>query len=130
MEQAGVNFAQAVLTSLKGKSVSPVYATMNLDIYRYIFHGKGTDCEHRGHRLYSANDFERFYTLPRTWWYCLYLHGQGRAVNFPIKLKPVLSWTAPHFIIESNELKMAKRAPIEKVQIHVPRKAYRPVGNL
>ena len=48
--------------------------------------------------MYSKKDFSRFKWLPDSWWYYLNEHGEGNAVDFPIKIKAVLSWSPAHFI--------------------------------
>ena len=31
--------------------------------------------------------------LPPDWWYFLNEHGEGKKVDFPMKIKPVLGWS-------------------------------------
>jgi ATP-dependent Clp protease adapter protein ClpS len=64
---------------------------MDLDIWRYIIHGKGTDSNHKGFLLYVIDDMCRM-QLPEHWWYTLNSHGEGKAI-VQFKVKPILSWT-------------------------------------
>ena len=61
---------------------------------------------------YNKEDFLHFTSLPESWWYYLDLRGQGKAVDFPSKMKPLLSWTTVQKIKENG---MLKQAPVEKV---------------
>ena len=101
LQEAAYHFATGILSALKNSSVSPFYVHMYLDVWRYLTHGKGTPSQHRGHVLYSKHDFERFAALPEYWWYYLDEHGEGKAVHFPIKIKPVLIWSPVHHIRRS-----------------------------
>ena len=58
--------------------------------------------------------------------YYLDLHGQDKAVDFPLKTKPLLSWTPVQYIKENGMLKQAPQAPVEKVIIHFCKKACDP----
>ena len=98
METAGKDFHQAIMTSLKGKSFAPVDVRMELDVYRFIFRGKGVPSEHKGYQMYNKADFARFSTLPESWWYILDENGQGSAIDFPLKMKAALSWTHEHYV--------------------------------
>ena len=70
--------------------------------------------EHRGCKLYQKEDLYHLTTCPEMWWYYLDIHGEGRAVDFPIKIKPVLSWTSAHYIFQNGQLKQARRSPIDQ----------------
>ena len=61
--------------------------------------------------------------LPEDWWYHLNQDGAGIAINFPLKAKPVLSWSPKKFIKKDGNLVEAKRFPIEKIRLTVIRKA-------
>ena len=117
LEVAGVNFYHTIVTNLKGNSTAPMEAKMDLDVQRYLWNGKGVVAEHTGYKLYYKEDFFRFTTLPENWWYYLDLHGEGKAIDFPLKMKPVLSWTPIQYIKEKGKLKKAPRAPVEKLKI-------------
>ena len=76
---------------------------------------KGTASQYQGHVLFSEHDFARFETLPNYWWYYLDQHSQGKAVDFPIKIKPVLSWCPVHYVRREDKLVKASQFPIEKL---------------
>lgn len=123
LELAGRHFYHAMLTSVKGKSAAPVDVQIDFDVQRYLWGDRGIVSEHPGYKLYNKEDFFRFTTLPESWWYCLDLHGQGKAVDFPLKMKSILSSTPVQYIKENGTLKQAPRAPVEKVKIHFCKKA-------
>ena len=79
--------------------------------------------EHTGYKLYYKEDVFPYTTLPENLWYYLDLHGEGKAVDFPLKMKPVLSWTLIQYIKEKGKLKKAPHAPVEKLKIHICKRA-------
>lgn len=93
-----------------------------MDVQRWMWQGKGIASEHKGYKLYNLHDFCNL-DLPETWWYYLDHHGEGKAINVPIKMKSILSWTPKRFIFEDGQLKQAKRLPIERVKIHFCKRA-------
>ena len=110
LEKGGINFSQAILTALKRNS-------------GICGEREGVVSEHRGSRLYQKEDFYYHTTLPDMWWYYLDIHGEDRAVDFPIKFKPVLSWTSAYYIFQNGQLKQARMSPIEKIKVHFSKKA-------
>ena len=112
-----------MLTSVKGKSSAPVDVQIDFDVQRYLWGDRGVVSEHPGYKLYSKEDFFRFTTLPESWWYYLDVHGQGKSVDFPLKMKSLLSWTPVQHIKDNGILKQAPQAPLEKVIIHFCKKA-------
>ena len=117
LQDASRQFATGVLSALKNPSLSPFYVNMQLDVWRYITYKRGTPSQHKGHFMYSKNDFARFKWLPDSWWYYLNEHGEGNAVDFPIKIKAVLSWSPAHFIKKGDKLCKASKFPLEKICI-------------
>ena len=107
-----------MLTSVKGKFSAPVDVQIDFDVQRYLWGERGVVSEHPGYKLYNKEDFLHFTSLPESWWYYLDLHGQDKAVDFPLKVKPLLSWTPVQYIKENGMLKQAPQAPVEKVIIH------------
>ena len=99
--------------------MAPVYISMALDVWRYITHNKGKASQHKGFMLYEKDDFDRFETLPCHWHYCLNVHGEGTAVDFPLKIKPLLSWIPSHYVVDRNKLQIAPKIPVEKVVTHL-----------
>lgn len=123
LEMAGLNFSWAIPTNIKRTSIAPVAVLMDLDIQRYLWRGKGVALEHKGYTLYNREDFSRFTTLPNSWWYHLDSNGQATAIDFPLKMKSILSWTPAHYIKEGGKLKKGPVAPIEKLKLHFAKKA-------
>ena len=119
LHEAGRQFYQGVLASLKSKSTNPVYVPFEHNIWRYITYGKGRDSDHVGFRLYSIPDLCRL-PLPAHWWYYLdNYHGEGITVQLPMKIKPVLRWTLAHSILKNNQLSQAPRMPVERLCINI-----------
>ena len=115
LEAASRIFYLGILTKLRSKSVAPTNVLIDLDIWRYVVHGKGTESNHKGYWLYAVDDMRRM-QLPEHWWYFLDSHGEGKAVE-QLKVKPILSWTPNKQIIRNGELALAPKVPIEKLCI-------------
>ncbi|XP_031559337.1 uncharacterized protein LOC116295605 [Actinia tenebrosa] len=118
-------FLEAVLTILKSNAVKVSYSAeirLDHDIVRYVFRGKGKQAADGVCMLYDKYDFIRF-DLPEYWYYYLHELGQGIAIDFPIKLKTVLSFVKKRYLISNGQLKLAPNSPIEKVIIFVNRRA-------
>lgn len=79
--------------------------------------------DHIGHTMFQCKDFVRLTSLPSHWWYYLDIHGEGMAIVFPLKVKPMLSWSRKHCIKKAGSLHEAPRIPIEKIQIGMGRRA-------
>lgn len=69
--------------------------------------------------LFEKNDFARLKHLPAHWWYFFNERSEGLAIDFPIKVKPVLSWTPAHFFKKDGKLCQASRFPMEKISITI-----------
>ena len=123
VQQASPTFACAVTTALRSQRFAPLYASIDLDVWRYVVFGKGTPSQHRGHYLYEKEDFLKFKHLPCNWWYNLDSDGNGTAVDFPMKAKPTLSWSPKKFLKPDKGMVEAKRYPIEKVSLTIIQKS-------
>lgn len=86
--------------------------------------GKG-DAVERGAFLFQKEDFNMFEGLPNHWYYYLNEHGTGRAIDFPIKIRPFLSKSSSKdFVVGGNGTIV--KAPIiyqEKLSIYFVKKA-------
>ena len=96
---------------------------MDLDVWRFAVHGKGEASEHRGNTLYNQDEFADLKYLPDNWWYHINNNGEGIAIDFPFKARPVLSWSSTTFIKE-DKLSKAARMPVERICLNIVRKAY------
>lgn len=123
LQQASQQFACAITSALRSQRSAPLHASIDLDVWRYIVCGKGIPSEHHGHHLYGKNDFSKFKYLPSNWWYNLDDDGNGTAVDFPLKAKPILSWSPKTFLKTDKGMVEAKRFPIEKVCLTIIRKS-------
>jgi hypothetical protein len=68
-----------------------------------------------GNQLFEKNELARFKYLPEDWWYYINQDGEGVAVDFPFKARPVLSWSLQKCTKKGGKLMKATRVPIEKV---------------
>ena len=123
LEEACRNFCVGLTSALKSPRSSPIYINMGLDVWRYVTCGKGVASERRGNHLFEKDDLIRFRYLPEDWWYCINSNGEGVAVDFPLKARPVLSWSQQKFTVKDGKLVKAARFPIEKVCLTLIRKA-------
>ena len=114
LHEAGRQFYQGVISGLKSKSTTPVYVSMDLDIWRYVSRGRGELSYHKGFMLYTIQEMSRL-PLPDKWWYWLNTHGEGYAIDPPIKLKSILSWTPKKHVAENGKLSQAPQLPIERL---------------
>ena len=117
LERACRDFVHAIHSRLKSKSNGSVYANMELDVWRYITFGKGRPAEHKGHTMFEKEDFLHFEGLPENWFYTLNQLGEGIKVKFPMKAKPIVSWTSSTFMSKNGKLEVAPKIPIEKISI-------------
>ena len=69
LEEASWEFYHGILSSLRAKSLSPVYVKMNLDLWWYVSFNRGAESQHAGYWLYQIEDFSRFDKPPQNWWY-------------------------------------------------------------
>ena len=91
-------------SSLKSPRSSLVYVSMDLDIWRYVTYRKGKPLEHKGHIMLEKNDLERLKYLPHQWWSYLNVHGEGLSIDFPMKIKQLLTWSAAHYCKRDGKL--------------------------
>ena len=122
LQEACRQFACGVLSALKSPSLSSVDISLEHDVWRYVTFHKGKSSEHRGHFLFSNQDLSRLKYLPTHWWYFMNEHGEGTAIDFPIKIKPVLSWSSAHCFVKNGYIMKAKRLPLEKLCISIAKR--------
>lgn len=123
LEEASRNFQSGIVAGLRSVRMAPVYVVMHLDVWRYVTRQKGVPSLHKGYTMYEHSDFARLTSLSPHWHYCLNADGEGAAIDFPLKAKPVLSWTAKHYYQYQGQLKLAPRVPIEKICIEFAKRA-------
>ncbi len=56
-----------------------------------------------GHYMYGKDDFCRLPMLPPDWWYYLNEHGEGRKIDFPMKIKATISWSPKKYVLKGNK---------------------------
>ncbi|XP_028405214.1 uncharacterized protein LOC114527709 [Dendronephthya gigantea] len=121
LESTARAFACGILHLLKSKAMGCGYIDLDLDCWRYITQGKGTPSEHRGHVLYNKSDFSRLPMLPPDWWYYFNQHGEGKKVDFPMKIKPIIGWSSKKYVFNGKKIVPGKRFPIEKISVSFAR---------
>ena len=97
----------------------PAYVKMHLDIWRWGTRPRGVPSNHRGHVMLEKEGISRF-PLPFHWYYWLDIHGQGMAVDFPLKAKPLLLMSANHYCVSGQDLVQAPRVPTENIAVSFP----------
>ena len=98
---------------LKGNYFTPFYVDMQLDVWRYIVRDKGDASTHQGHLL-DKEEFCRLKFLPNNWWYFTDANGEGTAIEFPVKVKPVLSWSPKTHILQRLPRERLKRFLVKR----------------
>ena len=93
LQTASASFTCAIYSALRGQRTQPVYADIGLDVWRHVTYRKGIPSEHRGHTLLEKKDMVKLTYLPSNWWYVASDNGDGIQIDFPVKAKPVLSWS-------------------------------------
>jgi hypothetical protein len=120
LEQAARAFSCGISSMLKSKSLRRGHIDINHDCWRYVIRGKGRPSEHRGYQLFDKEDFARLPMLPSDWWYIFNKHGEGQKIDFPIKAKAVVSWSAQKYIFDKEgNVVPAARFPLERISIYI-----------
>ena len=101
------------MSALKSPHSSLIHINTSLDVWRFVTCGKEVALEHCGNHLFEKDDLTRFRYLPEEWWYCMNSYGEGVAVDFPFKARPVLSWSQQKFTPKDGKLAKVARFPIE-----------------
>ena len=92
------------------------------DVYQYFFNNKGISSKDTKYTMLSLKDFNKL-SLPYHWWYILDVRGQGKAVDFPLKMKAFLGNLPKHFIVQARKLIQAPKMPLEMVSPKINTKA-------
>ena len=121
LESAARAFTCGILSLLKSRALGSGYIEVDHDCWRHITHGKGTPLEHGGHYMYGKDDFCRLPMLPPDWWYYLNEHGEGRKIDFPMKIKATISWSPKKYVLKGNKIVQGPRFPIEKLTVSFAR---------
>jgi hypothetical protein len=121
----------AILSRLKSSSKNPrISVQLSHDIWRFLFYNKGRPAQHHsGWTCLEKEDFSRL-QLPPYWWYAFDQHGQGHAVSFPMRVKPVLTYSSKRYIRDrQGNTVMAPRKPVETIAFFIAR-CQRSVANI
>ena len=72
-----------------------------VDVFRYLFHGKGHAPPRGRGLLYNLEDFDKTYFMDE--WYIVYDRlGDGCKVDFPIRLESRIQWSSQVFSRSGN----------------------------
>jgi hypothetical protein len=126
IDECCLAFHTAISQGLKSSGVDAhIYIPFRLDVWRYLTRDKGRGAYGSGPYLLEKHDFERFSSLPNHWYYVLNQHGEGAAVDFPMKVRPLLGKAgAKNFIVDDNgTLCKAPISYIEKISIYFVKRA-------
>lgn len=120
-------FLQHVQRRLSQRTGQHFYIYISLESFRYFFNDKGTNFPNGSKKL-EAVDFCRL-VLPTEWYSFIYsVTGDGRVIEFPISIKPVIRWTKKCYtctgIHNSKKLVPGLRKPIEVWRIEFCTKRY------
>lgn len=109
-------FLLACHSRLWQRTSNNFYLNLHHEIFRYVFNGKGI-INDSGITLFSKEDFSLF-NLPENWDKIIYTDkGEGRQIDFPVSLKPVLRWSKRHYVCSDGKLTDAPRMPVELLKI-------------
>jgi hypothetical protein len=84
--------ACGLLEQLKSKSVLPTVIIFRHDVFNYFFKCKGEKSNDKGFILLNKEDFQPC-CVPDKWDRVVDFIGDGVKIDFPIKLRPFLSWS-------------------------------------
>lgn len=94
-------------------------------MWRYLVQDRGRKANKRGAYLLEKDEFDRFTHLPNHWHYVLNLHGEGNAIDFPIRVRPFLGrLSAKDFVVRpNNTLTKAPILYVEKLSVYFVKRA-------
>lgn len=111
LQKFSIEFLNEVKQKLKTRSLYPLLTCQcDHDALRLIFKHKGYSSNVRGAIMLEKEDFSRL-NLPRSWHYCLDKSGEGREVDFPIRVKLQLKNSTKHFILNDTGM-LCQHLPI------------------
>ena len=119
-------FYLAIVPLLKSKAIKAFHNSqfaMRHDVYRYLFHNRGTQARDGKHFMFNLKDFNRL-NLPPYWWYVLDSNGQGKAIDFPIKIKPHIGKSPKYFMVQKGKLQQVPQMPLETVCVTINVRAF------
>ena len=100
------------------------YIYAELDLFRYLFGETGEVFPNGSRKLY-LDDFRRL-VLPINWYKFIYSNkGDGRQIEFPVSIKPVLRWSKKHYLHnKNNTFIIAPRKPVEVWKVEMCTRRY------
>ena len=109
-------FLLACHSRLCQRTSNHFYSNLHHEIFRYVLSGKSI-INDSGITLFSKEDFSLF-NLTENWEKIIYTDkGEGRNINFPVSLKPVLRWSKRHYVCSDGKLTDAPRMPVEHLKV-------------
>lgn len=108
--------ACGILEQLKSRSILPTVIPFRHDVFRYFFGGKGEKSNQRGAVLLQKSDFQAC-NFPNNWDRVMDSIGDSLAIDFPIKLRPFLSWSPKTYELRDGQVIPSPRYRPEKLSI-------------
>ena len=123
IQDARDSLACGILEQLKSKSMLPTVIPFRHDVFRYFFGGKGEISNERGAVLLEKSDFQ-ICNFPRDWDKIADSIGDGLKIDFPVKLRPFLSWSPKTYILKDGQVVVRPRYRPEKLSISICKNAF------
>jgi hypothetical protein len=116
LQEATDIFLTAVKSRLSRRTGQHFYVELSHRLFVYIF----GECK-KG--LFSRNSFSKF-LLPTDWDILVYTkHGEGRRIDFPVSVAPILQWSKKHYVRNDNgDFLEGTRRPIQLWKIEMATK--------
>jgi hypothetical protein len=107
---------------LKSRSTVPTVIPFRHDVFRYLFNGKGKQGNDRNSLLLERDDFNHFHNFPSNWDEMVDNTGDGLKIDFPLKLRSLLSWgPCTHISVDGKFIPCPRYRP-EKLNISICKK--------
>ena len=86
------------------------YINIRHDVFRCLM-------PQRENCLYFKSDFDQF-IFPNGWDVVLYSkQGEGRKINFPMYIKPIVRWTKKQYEMKAGVVVQCNRCPVEYLKV-------------
>lgn len=115
--------ACGLLEQLKSRSVLPTVIPFRHDVFEYFFGGKGEKSNERGAILLNEGDFDAC-DLPKDWDNVVDHIGDGLRIDFPVKIRPFLSWSPKTHALVGGTIVPSPRYRPEKISISICKTAF------
>ena len=114
-------FVYGVLHLQKSKVMGNGYINLDLDCWHTSPKGKGHHQSIGAIISMIGVILVAFQCYLLTGWYYLNEHGEGKKVDFPMKIKAVIGWSPKKHFFDGNKLVTGSRFPIERLSVYFAR---------